>query len=199
VDLTTRLQLVKPTHGINQVEGETATGQPAEAWNLDTVDAAIAALQDRLPSPGGTDTQIQFNDGGVLAGHSALTFDKASSTFTSSSSGSGAFFFIVRGAGLINTLTVGPHSISLSALEASATLSMQAAGTVTLQSATTSRIAGSGAAVMIEVNGANKIGFFGATAIVKPGVSGSRGGNAALASLLTQLVALGLISDSTSA
>jgi hypothetical protein len=47
MDLTTRLQLVKPTHGINEVEGETATGQPNEAWNLDQIDAAISALQDK--------------------------------------------------------------------------------------------------------------------------------------------------------
>jgi hypothetical protein len=42
-------------------------------------------------------------------------------------------------------------------------------------------------------------GFFGATPVVQPNVAGSRGGNAALASLLTALVALGLVSDSTSA
>lgn len=45
----------------------------------------------------------------------------------------------------------------------------------------------------------NGIGFFGATPIAKPNVSGSRGGNAALASLLTSLAALGLISDGTTA
>ncbi len=44
-----------------------------------------------------------------------------------------------------------------------------------------------------------KIGFFGATTVVKPTVTGSRGGNAALASLLTQLAALGLVTDSSSA
>lgn len=42
------------------------------------------------------------------------------------------------------------------------------------------------------------MGFFGATPIAKPTVTGSRGGNAALASLLTQLATLGLITDSTS-
>ncbi|MGH9208202.1 MAG: hypothetical protein ACRD59_03295 [Candidatus Acidiferrales bacterium] len=39
---TTRLSLVKPTHGINEVEGETL-GVPNEAVNLDAIDAAIAA------------------------------------------------------------------------------------------------------------------------------------------------------------
>jgi hypothetical protein len=45
MDTTTTLGLVKPMHGINIVEGETATGQPQEAHNLDVLDAAIAALQ----------------------------------------------------------------------------------------------------------------------------------------------------------
>lgn len=43
------------------------------------------------------------------------------------------------------------------------------------------------------------IGFQGNSAIAKPTVSGSRGGNAALASLITQLAAYGLIDDGTSA
>lgn len=43
------------------------------------------------------------------------------------------------------------------------------------------------------------IGFFGAAPSAKPTITGSRGGNAALASLITHLAALGLITDSTSA
>lgn len=42
-------------------------------------------------------------------------------------------------------------------------------------------------------------GFFDKAPISKPTVTGSRGANAALASLLTQLAALGLINDGTSA
>lgn len=42
-------------------------------------------------------------------------------------------------------------------------------------------------------------GFFNTTATTKKTVTGSRGGNAALASLLTQLAAYGLITDSSSA
>lgn len=41
------------------------------------------------------------------------------------------------------------------------------------------------------------VGFYGTTPISKPTVTGSKGANAALASLLTQLAALGLITDST--
>lgn len=43
------------------------------------------------------------------------------------------------------------------------------------------------------------IGFNGTAASAKPTITGSRGGNAALASLLTQLAAMGLLTDGTSA
>jgi hypothetical protein len=43
------------------------------------------------------------------------------------------------------------------------------------------------------------LGFFGAPAVTKPTVSGSRGGNAALASLITALANVGLITDSSTA
>lgn len=46
---------------------------------------------------------------------------------------------------------------------------------------------------------ANSIGFFGTTAAVKQSVSGSRAGNAALASLITALAAYGLVTDGSSA
>ncbi|MGW7786047.1 hypothetical protein [Streptomyces tricolor] len=45
----------------------------------------------------------------------------------------------------------------------------------------------------------NKLGFHGAAPIAKQTVSGSRGGNAALASLLTALANLGLITDGSTA
>lgn len=43
------------------------------------------------------------------------------------------------------------------------------------------------------------VGFHGATSIAKPTITGSRGGNAALESLLTQLANYGLITNSTTA
>ena len=48
-------------------------------------------------------------------------------------------------------------------------------------------------------NAASDLGFHGAAAVAKQTVTGSRGGNAALASLLTALDALGIIVDSSSA
>jgi len=45
----------------------------------------------------------------------------------------------------------------------------------------------------------DKIGFYGvATGVVKPTVTGAKGSNAALTSLMTALVALGLVTDTTS-
>jgi hypothetical protein len=41
--------------------------------------------------------------------------------------------------------------------------------------------------------------FFGGVGVTKPVITGSRGGNAAVASLLTQLAAIGLITNSTTA
>lgn len=54
--------------------------------------------------------------------------------------------------------------------------------------------------IMWEASGsAAMVGFYGTAPIAKPAPTGSRGGNAALASLLTALANLGLITDSTSA
>ncbi|MEU2002078.1 hypothetical protein ACH47B_13400 [Rhodococcus sp. NPDC019627] len=57
---------------------------------------------------------------------------------------------------------------------------------------------GGGTGSQIGTSG-SKMGFFGATPVARSSVTGSRGGNAALADLLTKLAALGLIVDSTSA
>lgn len=64
--------------------------------------------------------------------------------------------------------------------------------------------AASATSMDFQYNGASRfkydstgIGFFAAAPVAKPTVSGSRGGNAALASLLTSLASLGLITDST--
>jgi hypothetical protein len=51
----------------------------------------------------------------------------------------------------------------------------------------------------IRIGASGELGFFGATPASKPTVTGSRGGNAALASLLTALAGLGLIVDNSSA
>lgn len=54
-------------------------------------------------------------------------------------------------------------------------------------------------ASVLKIKADGKMGFFAKAPAAKPTVTGSRGGNAALASLLTALANLGLITDSTSA
>lgn len=56
----------------------------------------------------------------------------------------------------------------------------------------------SGPGILLQDTSSRKLGFFGGTPGAKPTVSGSRGSNAALADLLTELATLGLITDSTS-
>ena len=54
-------------------------------------------------------------------------------------------------------------------------------------------------ALTLEASGsAPMIGFLGAAPVARPTVSGSRGSNAALTSLLTALANLGLVTDSSS-
>jgi hypothetical protein len=51
--------------------------------------------------------------------------------------------------------------------------------------------------VRITLSGAGAMGFYGGSPVAKPTVSGSKGGNAALTSLMTALAALGLVTDTT--
>lgn len=53
--------------------------------------------------------------------------------------------------------------------------------------------------VKIGISGTSKLGFFGATPSGKPSVTGSRGGNVALGTLLSALANLGVITNNTTA
>lgn len=50
---------------------------------------------------------------------------------------------------------------------------------------------------VVKAGSATTLGFYGATPVARPTITGSRGGNAALADLLTQLAAEGLVTDGT--
>jgi len=55
-------------------------------------------------------------------------------------------------------------------------------------------------ALRLEASGsAPMIGLLGAAAVVRQTITGSRGGNAALADFLTKMATVGLITDSTTA
>ena len=71
---------------------------------------------------------------------------------------------------------------------------ISATGDVLLGSPT----AGNEAIRVRQVAAVNQISFFGETPVPQPTVTGAKGGNVALASLIAELVALGLIVDGTS-
>ncbi len=82
-------------------------------------------------------------------------------------------------------------------LHASQDVFYSAGGYLFLNGATSVYL-GVGSTARIQADGTG-IGVFGATPVAKPTVTGSRGGNAALASLLTALANLGWITDSSTA
>jgi len=68
-----------------------------------------------------------------------------------------------------------------------------------IQTSTNPDVVTGGTAGTIVANATTEtVGFYGATGSAKQTVSGSKGSNAALTSLIAALVALGLITDSTS-
>jgi hypothetical protein len=74
------------------------------------------------------------------------------------------------------------------------------AGNLLLGTTTDGMTAGGSLAVAKDLaHRGTKVGFYNTAPAAKPAVTGSRGGNAALASLLTALAGLGLVTDSTSA
>ena len=66
----------------------------------------------------------------------------------------------------------------------------------TIASANTVAIVGAGGVTNMRIGGTT-LGFFNTAAVVKQAIAGSRGGNVALANLLTGLAAYGLITDNT--
>ena len=114
--------------------------------------------------------------------------------------GSGASYQALNVNG--STLYVGQSSVQerpLAALTSAFVVSTDATRTARLTlSAYDATAAREG--LRLEADGTGpRLAFYGATAVVKPTVSGSRGGNAALASALTALATLGLITDGTTA
>jgi hypothetical protein len=87
------------------------------------------------------------------------------------------------------------HAVSLEAGSTYGAVIMRARGTGTMREL---RLGNSGF-IHIRLGASNQIGFFEANGTTKQTITGSRGGNAALASLLTALANHGLITDSSTA
>jgi hypothetical protein len=158
-------------------------------------------------TPGGAGTQVQFNDSGSFGGNANLTFDKSTGTFTVGPNGGnqlivtpgaqGATLF--SGASKFNYTSVTDTGFFVSAGEAggTGTFAADAGMEFFLSSSGSMDFFGSGNNITMSITADDKLGFFNAAPIVKPTVSGSKGANAALTSLITALKNLGLITDTT--
>lgn len=164
-------------------------------------------------TPAGSTTQVQFNDAGAFGGDSRFTFDKSTGNFTVASDGA---IVISDSTGNTTGITINSSSGEvdvfasgdLSLISTNGTFTMIAqdnSGNAAQISVTSTQIAfnllpgGINAIELVSTGGSapQKIGFFNATPAIQPTVTGSRGGNVALASLLTALANLGLIVDSS--
>ena len=145
-----------------------------------------------------------------VATNSVLTLQHTNpntGTFIRCLTGSGTNLFQVSGSGLLYSRPAGTAPLtaltidgqSISGTDKVAVIAMDNL-TGSLGGITFSNInAGGHTPLRMCADTAAKIGFLGAAASARPVVTGSRGGNAALASLLTALATLGLITDSTTA
>jgi hypothetical protein len=163
-------------------------------------------------APGGADTAIQFSDGGIFGGQATdgsgapapqgMSWDKTTGQLTIVAA-PGGFSEIVAGptSGMALQFDNSPGNnvITIGNDETNGTVVLIADGLLSISSESASvQIQDQADNPMVEVGGTARLGFYGASTITKPTVTGAKGGNAALTSLIAQLVNLGLITDGTS-
>jgi hypothetical protein len=166
-------------------------------------------------TPGGANTQVQFNDNGAFGGDARLTWNKATGSLSATIGATGQVVIadagpnveiqVLPGAGATITLFAGTEQTTFTNNSGTAvtgktftvavTASMQFNAQTTMKFITPAGAVG----LSLQVAATGRIGFYGAAPIVQPTVTGSKTGGAALASLLTQLALIGIIVDGTSA
>jgi hypothetical protein len=72
---------------ITQAEAEAGTSTGERVVTAERLSQAIAALESADATPGGSDTQLQFNDGGVFGAEASLTYTKATNKLCLGTSG----------------------------------------------------------------------------------------------------------------
>ncbi len=175
----------------------TGTPTTATGYGITTIDGVV--IGGTTPAAADFTTLVATS----LALSGAIT-GVTSITMTSTLSSTGVMQMDTGGAGGSALGNVGTQAASDRAIvigyESSANIALaNAAGNSSVLIRNTG---GSGASSMsissaLEISG--NVGFYGTSAVAKPSVTGSRAGNAALASLLTSLASQGLITDSSSA
>lgn len=113
-------------------------------------------------SPGGSNTQIQFNDGGSFGGSANLTFDKTTNTFTATNIvGNGSGLTSLTGSNVTGTVANATYATSAG--------SATTAGTVT--TAAQPNITSTGTLTGVTVDGISNLGAVG-NVIITGGTSG---------------------------
>jgi hypothetical protein len=177
-----------PPVGVSRMHFDIGSGEVV--WvdsNGDSVFPATPA------APAGTDTAVQFNNAGDLGGDAdAFAWDDSTASLTILG-GANSAISIVAGASQSMDITLNaagsPPTASLDNTETDGTISIHSDGDLQLQS--------DSGTVFVQNAGGGGLSFFGVTGHVKETVTGSKGANAALTSLLAALAAYGLITDST--
>jgi hypothetical protein len=160
-------------------------GQPAATadWNALLADLA-SALSNSIAADGETPTTkiipfaygIGINAGSITSPAVQVTGDPTTGIYAPAA---GQLGFICSGT---NVLTLSSTAITVpSGVTTTFNGTITGAGNASIAGATST------------------LGFYGATGTAKPTISGAKGGNAALGSLIAALVSLGLITDATSA
>ena len=182
---------ITPVVSLNGLNGFGLAGQ------VIAMDESAIALVWSTPSagsgtPGGSDTQIQFNDGGSFGGDSGLTYDEsqlnvgALSDTNTISITNGGFF------GFGTTQTQNP-SVNLQGnafilgFDAAATGS-ESGGLVTIRGNNGGPDGGTGSGIDIDSGaGGTNSGSGGAITLTAGSVQGGKGGTGAIASVVTEL------------
>lgn len=202
-----RFVAIKTGSGLRKIVGTEATQYGPRGWadaQNDLIDAGAGPLTapggagdaNKIAAASGAGTNLQYAAGIRLASSgTALAFGATpattgevrlphnSSIYGRNNAGI-ANIPLVRWGALTDVIIVGGGTEGVAGLQLETTT-----GTVIVKVATVNKFSAN----------STGIGFYATSPVAKQAPTGSRGGNAALASLLTALATVGLITDSTSA
>jgi hypothetical protein len=165
---------------------------PGLAWDKNTGEMTFVGAPSGLQSfLGGADANAGFQVDGTASPVNVLVVnDVTGGTIQISSNDH-------TGISAGNGIDIEASANNVSLTSDAAEIFVEAHGNVSITSDTASVQLRTSGGTQIEVGAPSTIGFFGASPVAKPTVTGSKGGNAALASLIAALASLGLIIDST--
>lgn len=179
---------------------------PLGVFSLEAAEIIAAAINAAGSPPAGVTGDIQFNNAGEFAAAPSGLLSYAPSTGATQ---------IITASGLTGMALEVPGPGQPEAIQILAQDSSNGGGTIAIESVGQMSFAAAEMDFDVAADGVFSIatenpngsmqfgtpsslfGIFGATPVTKPTVTGSKGGNAALTSVIAALVALGFITDTT--